>query len=206
MLLRQESVDDIERQRYSELVEVIGWFFFDFFILGYVEDPETGLSFRFPGGLAWSIYIEVSCSSCITLNVACKESLPDHTDVCDNYHNAERQPPTKVPSRDLNMTPSEALEHFRHEIPTLGLVGTPFSIHPDTPYTVDDDVQLVCKYLKAYIGKGLQSINSLYREGGPLIKFSNKKDLPDEECQVLLSKLMPDHVKKSKITQRVFVK
>ena len=40
-------------------MEVIGWFFFDLLILGYVEDPATGKSFRIPGGLEWAIYIEV---------------------------------------------------------------------------------------------------------------------------------------------------
>ena len=40
-------------------MEVIGWFFFDLLILGYVEDPATGKSFRIPGGLEWAIYVEV---------------------------------------------------------------------------------------------------------------------------------------------------
>lgn len=38
----------------------MGWFFFDLFLLGYVEDPVTGYSFRFPGGMKWAIYVEVS--------------------------------------------------------------------------------------------------------------------------------------------------
>ena len=52
-------VDEKERERYRQLMEVIGWFFFDLFILGYVEDPNTGKSFRIPGGLKWAVYIEV---------------------------------------------------------------------------------------------------------------------------------------------------
>ena len=52
-------VDEKERERYRQLMEVIGWFFFDLFILGYVEDPNTGKSFRMPGGLKWAVYIEV---------------------------------------------------------------------------------------------------------------------------------------------------
>ena len=40
-------------------MDSINWFFFDFLILGYVEDPLTGHSFRFPGGLEWSVYVEV---------------------------------------------------------------------------------------------------------------------------------------------------
>lgn len=41
------------------MIETIGWFFFDLFILGYVEDPLTGWSFRFPGGMQFAIYVEV---------------------------------------------------------------------------------------------------------------------------------------------------
>ena len=44
-------------------MEVIGWFFFDLLILGYVEDPATGKSFRIPGGLEWAIYVEVNVTS-----------------------------------------------------------------------------------------------------------------------------------------------
>ncbi len=59
-LYTQDSVDESECERYNQLMEVIGWFFFDLLILGYVEDPVTGRSFRVPGGLQWAIYIEVS--------------------------------------------------------------------------------------------------------------------------------------------------
>lgn len=50
---------ETERSHYKELMTLIDWFFFDLFILGYVEDPESGLSFCLPEGLAWSVYIEV---------------------------------------------------------------------------------------------------------------------------------------------------
>ena len=56
----QDLVDESEWGRYNQLMEVIGWFFFDLLILGYVEDPVTGKSFRVPGGLQWAIYIEVN--------------------------------------------------------------------------------------------------------------------------------------------------
>ena len=62
-------VDEKERERYDRLMEVIGWFFFDLFILGYVEDPNTGKSFRLPGGLKWAVYIEVCNVTCIHATV-----------------------------------------------------------------------------------------------------------------------------------------
>ena len=63
------------------------------------------------------------------------------------------------------MTPEEALKHFQQEVPALGLLGTPHYIHPDTPYTVDEEVQLVCKYLKALQIGGKEGIDRLYQEG-----------------------------------------
>ena len=71
----------------------------------------------------------------------------------------------QVPSLDLSMTPEEALKHFQQEVPALGILGTPHYIHPDTPYTVDEEVQLVCKYLKALQIGGKKGIDKLYREG-----------------------------------------
>lgn len=105
-------------------MEVLGWFFFDLLVLGYVEDKDTGLSFRLPAGLNWVVYVE-------------------------------------VPSRDLWMTPDEMLEQFRSDIPTLDLLGTPHLIR-NTTLVIDNDVQLVCKYLRAYKKK---KIDQLLRKG-----------------------------------------
>ncbi|KAL5475165.1 hypothetical protein EMCRGX_G027231 [Ephydatia muelleri] len=54
-----EGKQTAEHTLYCRLIEVIGWFFFDLLILGYVEDRDTGLSFRLPEGLGWVIYVEV---------------------------------------------------------------------------------------------------------------------------------------------------
>ena len=69
-------------------MEVIGWFFFELFILGYVEDPDTGNSFRIPGGLKWAVYIEVS-SSIIMSNIMylvtyCMQYYCVHINICDD--------------------------------------------------------------------------------------------------------------------------
>ena len=63
------------------------------------------------------------------------------------------------------MTPGEALKLFCDEVPALGLLGTQHFICPEMPYTVDNDVQLVCKYLKALKKGGRIGIDRLYREG-----------------------------------------
>ena len=59
----------------------------------------------------------------------------------------------------------ESLEEFLEDYPALGMLGTPHQILPDTPYVVDDEVQLVCKYLKAYSSGGSKGIDRLYKEG-----------------------------------------
>ena len=43
---------------YQVMMERINWFFFDLFILGYVEDVNSGESFHFTP-CKWSIYVEV---------------------------------------------------------------------------------------------------------------------------------------------------
>ena len=62
------------------------------------------------------------------------------------------------------MSSEEALKQFCEEVPTLGLLGKKHFIFSDKPYRVDDDVQLVCKYLQAYDTGGNIRIDRLFRE------------------------------------------
>ena len=71
----------------------------------------------------------------------------------------------QVPSYDHSMTPDDTLKHFQQEVPALGLLGTPHYIKPDTPYFVDSEVQLVCKYLKAMHVGGKNGIDKLHERG-----------------------------------------
>lgn len=72
-----------------------------------------------------------------------------------------------------------------------------------TAYDVDDDVQLVCKYLRAYDSK---KIDRQYQEGGKLVKFSEDSRISDEACHKLLQKHMPKHIASTKIMQKLFIK
>ena len=56
------------------------------------------------------------------------------------------------------MNPHDMLKHFCDDIPTLGLLGAPHLIPSDTPFIIDDDAQLVCKYLKAYKEKRIDRL------------------------------------------------
>ena len=53
-------------------------------------------------------------------------------------------------------------EFVETKVPALGLVGTPCKIESSAAYCVDDDVQLLCSYFKAYESG---EINTLVFEG-----------------------------------------
>ena len=55
----QNNVADEERKQFTQLMDKIGWFIFDLFILGYVHDSHTGMTFAVPKGVNWKVYIEV---------------------------------------------------------------------------------------------------------------------------------------------------
>ena len=58
-------------------MEIVRWFFFELLILGYVEDPATGLSFHFPAGLSWALYTEVYSSIMEVILMLIKVCVPN---------------------------------------------------------------------------------------------------------------------------------
>ena len=106
-----------------------------------------------------------------------------------------------------------ALKHFFSMVPVLKLVGTPHFIGPDILYVVDSDVQLVCKYLRAYKQRaestGIDKLaveNPVTRKVEVLVKFSLDSDLDEDKCHALLKEYMPKHVVPTKITQQLFIR
>lgn len=63
------------------------------------------------------------------------------------------------------MDPTASLKAFYEDIPSLGLLGSKYFVEPSTPFVVDPDVQLVCKYLKAFKTGGSRGIDRLYKDG-----------------------------------------
>ena len=66
-----------------------------------------------------------------------------------------------------------ALEQFLTDVPSLGLVGNKEFIDPRRPYKIDSDVQLVCKYLKAFDVGGKHGIDKQYKESELLFVIAN---------------------------------
>ena len=97
-------------------------------------------------------------------------------------------------------------------VPVVKLLGTPHYVGSDVPYVVDEDVQLVCKYLRAYKqrgeNKGIDKLAIEDRKGKVIVevKFSRDPDLEDEECHALLREYMPEHVVPTKITQQLYIR
>ena len=57
--LQQSNATPDEQAKFVYLMNTLAWFFFKLLVFGYVEDSETGLAFRLPGGLSWKIFVEV---------------------------------------------------------------------------------------------------------------------------------------------------
>jgi len=130
--------------------------------------------------------------------------------------------------------PKEFLEDFLSEIPILRTLGTAELVESTAQYSVksNPDVQLVCKYLKAYETGGEKGIDRLFKEGTvPVlkwlseflcnmntkfftvgkkrsnpIKFSTMPDLSSEECERLLLKFVPVSIRNTKTSQQLFLK
>jgi len=50
--------------KYKKLMNILAWFFFKLLVFEYIEDSETGMAFRLPGGHRWKIFIEVRSDAC----------------------------------------------------------------------------------------------------------------------------------------------
>ena len=70
-----------------------------------------------------------------------------------------------MPSIDHEQSPDVSLKHFFQEVPVLALIGSPHMVCSSEKYSIDDDVQMVCKYLRAYKIGGTKGIDRLYIEG-----------------------------------------
>lgn len=65
----QDSDKEDQKVKFRQLVDDVNWFFFDFFILGYVEIsgqsvPSWNYSLCLPTSISTSVYIEVM-STCM---------------------------------------------------------------------------------------------------------------------------------------------
>ena len=72
-----------------------------------------------------------------------------------------------MPARSSSSNADSFLEDFLSEIPILGILGTVQLVESTAQYSVESnpDIQLVCKYLKAYETGGEKGIDRLFKEG-----------------------------------------
>eukprot|EP00118_Oscarella_pearsei_P023946 m.294339 g.294339 ORF g.294339 m.294339 type:complete len:5643 (+) comp40744_c0_seq7:98-17026(+) len=155
--------DDVAQ--YRSLMAEVFWFLFSLIGMGFVEDVETGESFRLSASLQWHIFVE-------------------------------------VPSSPVGEEHSDSLSGFLEWIPLFKYVGAKNHVSREERLDVDNDVQLVCKYLKAYSSGDIDRLHKNKRE----VKFSSGPRLDADDCHALLKRYMPKHVKESKLMQHLFVK
>ena len=55
-----------------------------------------------------------------------------------------------MPSHPCGENPDVMLKYFSKSIPAVALVGQEHLVDRTVPYYIDNDVRLVCSYLKAY--------------------------------------------------------
>ena len=68
----------------------------------------------------------------------------------------------KVPNSDVGKTCEQTLKEFKQNFPTLSLLGTTHLVPESSPVDITEDIQLICKYMKAYdSGK----IDTLFLDG-----------------------------------------
>ena len=174
-------------KKFEELMSSICWFFFHLFILGYVYDAPSGKGFYMPVGLNWKIFIEVP------IQATDLENPGSH-------------------SRD----PIILLDNFLDSVPILRFIGKNKLIEANKPYLIDEEVQLVCKYLRAFEEYMTRKpgpkfaqcgINTLYQEGSRApIQFGRHTEVPDAQCYTLLNKYMIAEVQPKKVLQKLFIK
>lgn len=106
------------------------------------------------------------------------------------------------------------LHKFQTYVPIFKFVGTPMEIMPSVFFQVDEKVQLVCKYLKAYDEfinrkdktKLNYGINILYNERNKQkVCFRQKLDITERACLDLLNRYMHQDIKHSKTLQKIYI-
>ena len=82
----------------------------------------------------------------------------------------------QVPSRNSSSYADTFLKNFLSEIPIFKLLGTPKLVKSTAQYSdvSDPDVQLVCKYLRAYEIGGKKGIDKLYKGAAPSVNMVQK--------------------------------
>ncbi|XP_065842574.1 uncharacterized protein [Oscarella lobularis] len=97
---------------------------------------------------------------------------------------------------------NKSLSKFLEDVPIFHYLGQSYEISPDSLFDLNDDVQLVCKYLKVYASGDID--RRLQNNMGE-VKFSEDPPVPPTECYSLLENHSTKEIKEQKITQHLFI-
>lgn len=109
----------------------------------------------------------------------------------------------EVPSLQRDYSGHESLQLFQRAAPFVSYVGKEKRISPKLSLDLDDDTQLVCKYLRAYHAGNLNRTYSNVKKKP--VSIASDPPVPSEECEALLREYMPPDVRERKLTQHLFV-
>ena len=116
----------------------------------------------------------------------------------------------QVPSLN-DYSDSESLEMFQNQMPTLKILGKEHKVPSSIPYAVDNEVQLVCRYLNALktkkvAKKGEHNLGGVWLPYQQQIYLSSDTTLVDFKCHTLLEAYIPENMKSNKFLQKLFIK
>ncbi|XP_019861597.1 PREDICTED: uncharacterized protein LOC109590098, partial [Amphimedon queenslandica] len=184
---------------FDELVDEINWFFFDYFILHYVEvmeymsrdgsactSPEC-LSLVLPEGTSISVYVEAPfwdiplIQEVMDRRVSIEASNDFSNKSLSTY--SRNDSVTSVDEESLK----RSLKKFDEIFPVFALLGK--KTQPPSLYDVSSSgVQLVCKYLKGYHDKNL---DHLMKRDNKIIKIDKiiSETMAEIVCGILYGRL-----------------
>uniref|UniRef100_A0A1X7VIM8 Uncharacterized protein n=1 Tax=Amphimedon queenslandica TaxID=400682 RepID=A0A1X7VIM8_AMPQE len=190
------SKSDDYKALFNELVEDINWFFFDYFILRYVEVMEykssdgtpctspKSLSLVIPTGVSTSVYVEAPYWNIPLTETERRDSNMESSMVSNGISFSEIFT-ASFSNESLNRSKSKFEEIF----PVFALLGK--VVEPPPLYDVSSSgVQLVCKYLKGHDDETEERLDHLMKlTDNKVVKIDEIiKDVDPEESRLLLKK------------------
>ncbi|XP_019858199.1 PREDICTED: uncharacterized protein LOC100640592 [Amphimedon queenslandica] len=200
---------------FDELVDEINWFFFEYFILHYVEvieykssdgstctSPEC-LSLILTKGTSLSVYVEAPFWDIPLIQEAIDHriSIENSNDFSDTSSSPFSLDNTVASVDEESLRRS--VKKFDEIFPVFALLGK--KTQPPSLYDVSSSgVQLVCKYLKGYHDKNL---DHLMKRNNKIIKIDRIiGEVKPDKCHKLIGQHLPSTVSGNQLMTTIYLK
>eukprot|EP00117_Sycon_ciliatum_P002930 scpid215/ scgid3933/ E3 ubiquitin-protein ligase RNF213 len=114
----------------------------------------------------------------------------------------------EVPSQLSSDNTGSDLQSFLHHVPLLRFVGERHYVSAEFPYDleVDKEFQVVAKYLNAHKDGSIDRTHRDYGRASEARTIASGPNISEQQCQMLLRRFTPAHLRERKILQRLFVR